>query len=68
MAKSNKPRVSDMAKSFGVKGKDIIELMASFGITLKSHMTTMEDKGLNILFDYYTQKFDDGSDVTAFFE
>lgn len=68
MAKSNKPRVSDMAKNFGVKGKEIIELMASFGVTLKSHMTTMEDSDLNILFDYYTQKFDDGSDVTAFFE
>ena len=68
MAKPNKPRVSDMAKNFGVKGKEIIELMASFGVTLKSHMTTMEDNDLNILFDYYTQKFDDGSDVTAFFE
>ena len=68
MAKSNKPRVSDMAKNFGVKGKEIIELMATFGVTLKSHMTTMEDSDLNILFDYYTQKFDDGSDVTAFIE
>lgn len=51
-----RPRVHEISKGFGVSSKEIIALMEDFGITLKNHMTILEEKELDIILDYYTQK------------
>lgn len=51
-----RPRVHEISKGFGVSSKEILSLMEGFGITLKNHMTILEEKELDILLDYYTQK------------
>lgn len=51
-----RPRVHEISKGFGVSSKEIIAMMEGFGITLKNHMTILEEKELDIILDYYTQK------------
>ncbi len=52
-----KYRVSDVAKDFGVPGKEIIELLAKYFETPKKSATALEENELDIVFEYYTQKF-----------
>ncbi len=51
-----KYRVSDVAKDFGVAGKEIIELLARFSDTPKKSATALVEEELDIVFDYFTQK------------
>ena len=51
-----KYRVSDVAKDFGVAGKEIIELLAKFSDTPKKSATALVEDELDIVFVYYTQK------------
>ena len=53
-----RPRVHEISKGFGVPSKEILTLMEEFGITLKNHMAILEEKELDIILDYYTQKFE----------
>ncbi len=53
-----RPRVHEISKGFGVSSKEILTLMEGFGITLKNHMAILEEKELDIILDYYTQKFE----------
>ncbi|MBQ9964780.1 MAG: translation initiation factor IF-2, partial [Clostridia bacterium] len=51
-----KYRVSDVAKDFGVAGKEIIELLAKFSETPKKSATALVEEELDIVFEHYTQK------------
>ncbi len=51
-----KYRVSDVAKDFGVAGKEIIELLSKFSDTPKKSATALVEDELDIVFEYYTQK------------
>ncbi len=51
-----KYRVSDVAKDFGVAGKEIIELLAKFSDTPKKSATALVEEELDIVFEHYTQK------------
>ncbi len=51
-----KYRVSDVAKDFGVPGKEIIELLAKYFQPAKKSATALEEAELDVIFDYYTQK------------
>ncbi len=51
-----RPRVHEISKGFGVSSKEILTLMEGFGITLKNHMAILEEKELDMILDYYTQK------------
>ncbi|MBR5539972.1 MAG: translation initiation factor IF-2 [Clostridia bacterium] len=51
-----KYRVSDVAKDFGVAGKEIIELLAKFSNTPKKSATALVEDELDIVFEHYTQK------------
>ncbi len=51
-----RPRVHEISKGFGVPSKEILTLMEGFGITLKNHMAILEEKELDMILDYYTQK------------
>ena len=51
-----KYRVSDIAKDLGVPSKEIVELLAKYVQPAKKSATALEEKELDIIFDYYTQK------------
>ncbi len=51
-----KYRVSDVAKDFGVPGKEIIELLAKYIDTPKKSATALQEDELDLIFEYYTQK------------
>ncbi len=65
-AKQNKPRIHSIAKDLGLVNKEVIDLLASYDMGTKNHMSTLTAVDMDIIFDYYTQKFDDGSDITEF--
>ena len=52
-----KYRVSDVAKDFGVAGKEIIELLAKFSETPKKSATALVEEELDIVFEHNTQKY-----------
>ena len=51
-----KYRVSDVAKDFGVAGKEIIELLARFSDTPKKSATALVEDELDLVFEHFTQK------------
>ena len=51
-----KYRVSDVAKDFGVSGKEIIELLAKYVDTPKKSATALQEDELDLVFEYFTQK------------
>ncbi len=52
-----KYRVSDVAKDFGVSGKEVIELLSKYFEPAKKSATALEENELDIVFEHYTQKF-----------
>ncbi len=51
-----KYRVSDVAKDFGVAGKEIMELLARFSDTPKKSATALVEDELDLVFEHFTQK------------
>ena len=66
MAKTNKPRIHSVAKELGVNNKELMAVLEQYGQGVKNHMSALTEEDMNIIFDYYTQKFDDGSDIGEF--
>ncbi len=65
-AKQNKPRIHSIAKDLELVNKDVIEVLEKYDMGTKNHMSTLTSEDMDIIFDYYTQSFDDGSDITEF--
>lgn len=62
----SKPRVYEVGKDLGVSSKEIIALLEPFGVVLKNHMGTLEERDLDIIFEHYTQK-NQSEDLEAIF-
>ena len=56
MAVTNKSKVSDVAKDFGVTSKDILAVLANYSDTPKKPSQVLEDSELNLIFEHLTQK------------
>ena len=52
-----KYRVSDVAKDLGLASKEVIEVLTKYVDTPKKTATALQEEELDIIFDYYTQKF-----------
>ncbi len=61
-----KIRINSLAKDFGAKSKDIVDLLSAHGFSGKSAMTALEPDELSVVFEYYTQN--NQVDLTAFFK
>ena len=68
MAKVNKPRIHSVAKELNINNKELIEILEKYGMGTKNHMSTLTAEDMDVIFDYYTQKFDDGSDINDFLQ
>ena len=65
-AKTNKPTIHSVAKELGVDNKELMEVLKKYGMGEKNHMSALTPADMDIIFDYYTHKFDDGSDIGEF--
>ena len=52
-----KYRVSDVAKDFNVPAKEVVELLAKHFQPAKKSATALEENELDVIFEYYTQKY-----------
>ena len=52
-----KYRVTDVAKDFGVSSKEIVDLLSKHFQPTKKSATALEENELDVIFEYYTQKF-----------
>lgn len=52
-----KYRVSDVAKDFNVPAKDVIAVLAEHFQPAKKSASTLEEKELDVVFEYFTQKY-----------
>ena len=50
-----KYRVNEVARDFGVPGKEIIKLLEQYTGTTKKSQTALEENELDIIFEHYTQ-------------
>lgn len=51
-----KIRVHEVAKDLKLKSTDLLDMFTKFGVTLKNHMATLDEKQLSLIFEVYTQK------------
>ena len=56
MATTNKIKVHDIAKSFNLPSKDIMNILSEYSTPPKSHSAVMTEEEISIVFDYLTQK------------
>ncbi len=56
MPVENKYRVSELAKDFNLKNKDVTDILAKYATAPKNHMTALSEDEISIVFDYLTQK------------
>ena len=59
----SKVKISELAKSFNVAGKDIIAELKTLGIEKKSAANVLDETELNLLLELLTRKTDDGSEI-----
>ncbi len=52
-----KPRIHGIAKAINIKSGEIVELLEKYGVNSKNHMSTLEPNEIDIILDFYTQKF-----------
>ncbi|MBQ3154787.1 MAG: translation initiation factor IF-2 [Clostridia bacterium] len=63
---SKKYKVGELAKDFGLKNKDVIDLFAKHGLAGKSHTTALEDDEISLFLEALTQQ--NQIDITAYFK
>ena len=66
--KNVNPRVHEISKSINVSSKDLIALLAKYGVEVKNHMTVLELKDIDIILTYYMNKYDQGDTIEQYYE
>ncbi len=56
MLSNQKYRISNIAKDFDVKSKELIELLDSYGMTGRTHMAVLSPDEFGIIFNHLTSK------------
>ncbi len=51
-----KVKAYELSKSFGIPSKELVQILHDYNISEKSHMSTLDDKELNVIYEYITQK------------
>ena len=63
---SKKYKVGELAKDFGLKNKDVIDLFAKHGFAGKTHTSALEDEEISLFLEALTQE--NQIDITAYFK
>jgi len=59
-----KIKINVLAKAFELTGKEMVQMLAELGIEKKSTTSSLEENEMDVLFDYVTKKYDDGTPVS----
>ncbi len=59
-----KIKISDFAKAFELKGKDLLEMLKEVGIEKKTTTSSLEEAELDVAYDILTKKYDDGTPIS----
>ena len=52
-----KIKAYELSKGFvGIPGKEIVKILSDYGISEKSHMSALDERELDVIFEYITQK------------
>ena len=52
-----KIKAYELSKGFvGISGKEIVKILSDYGISEKSHMSALDERELDVIFEYITQK------------
>ena len=65
--KNNNPRVHEISKDINVSSKDLIALLESYGVTVKNHMTVLENREIDIILTTYLNKYDKGDTIEEYY-
>ncbi len=65
--KNNNPRVHEISKDIGVSSKELIILLESYGVTVKNHMTVLENREIDIILTTYLNKYDRGDTIEEYY-
>ncbi len=65
--KNNNPRVHEISKYIDISSKDLITLLESYGVTVKNHMTVLENREIDIILTSYLNKYDKGDTIEEYF-
>ncbi len=63
---SEKIRISSLAKDLGIKSKEIVDILARFDKSGKTHNTVLDEEELSMIFEVITQE--NQTDIAAFFK
>ena len=61
-----KVKAYELSKSLGIPSKELVQVLHDYKVSDKSHMSTLDDNELNIIFEYVTQKYQ-AEDLTIIF-
>ncbi len=65
--KNNNPRVHEISKYINVSSKELIALLADYGVEVKNHMTTLEYEDIDIILTTYLNKYDRGDTIEEYY-
>ena len=51
-----KIKAYELSKSFGIPSKEIVKVLHDYGVSEKNHMSALDERELDVIFEYYTQK------------
>ena len=51
-----KIRAYELSKAFGIPSKEIVKVLHDYEVSTKNHMSALDEKELDVIFEYYTQK------------
>ena len=66
-AKNNNPRVHEISKDINVSSKDLIALLESYGVSVKNHMTVLENREIDIILTTYLNQYDKGDTIEEYY-
>ncbi|MBE7035641.1 MAG: hypothetical protein E7402_05980, partial [Ruminococcaceae bacterium] len=61
-----KVRVHELAKVLDTNSKELIALLAEYGHEIKNHMSVLEEEQLDIIFEVFTQRFNQAMEIPVF--
>ncbi len=51
-----KIKAYEISKGFGVPSKEVVGVLHEYGVSEKNHMSALDERELDVIFEYYTQK------------
>ncbi len=64
----NKPKVNAVAKAINVPAKEVAALVTKYTGKNKNSQSSLDQTEMDIVLEFYTQKYDDGTTIEAYLE